>query len=173
MKTVLFVRIAFSLVALAIIAMSAYGVEANGILFFGVFICAFIIISLLVLLGFSQIKGKVLMKLLRASILTCGIVTSVMVTHWPLLSVFEFSRSTFDKLADDLKAGRSVAMPQKVGLFVVKKAEINRDIACLWIEPNPGGNTGFVQCSRQTAKASFNLWSIAHLNNSWQFIHED
>ena len=71
-----------------------------------------------------------------------------------------------------MRSGENLPMPQRAGIFTIRKAELSRDrIVCLWIAPNSGGNTGFVQCGQDYVP--FNLWSLVKLDDRWQFITED
>jgi hypothetical protein len=89
-----------------------------------------------------------------------------------LRAAYLLSRPTLDRVAEDVRAGQHVTRPTRVGLFTIVEAEVNRHgIVCLWVDPNPTGKTGFVQCGPDYVP--FNLWSMVRLDDRWQFIAED
>jgi hypothetical protein len=98
---------------------------------------------------------------------------TLLTTDWPARLAFLAFRSRLDALAARVESGQNPHLPQCVGPFVIREAHTSADgIVCLWTEPCPGGNTGFVRCSPARARR-FNLWSVISLSSDWQFIRED
>lgn len=99
-------------------------------------------------------------------------IASVTTIHWPLRVAFYFSQSSLNQLAEDVRAGQSLMTPARVGLFTIVETQVSRHgIVCFWVDANPGGKTGFVQCGPD--HVPFNLWSMLSLNDRWQFVSED
>jgi hypothetical protein len=108
---------------------------------------------------------------------------------WPLHLSYYLARPGLERLARDLRAGKTIPTPVRVGLVVIRGTELRRrvinyrgqprdptatdakDIACLWTHPHPGGSGGFVQTPADFLQ--FNIWSLHHLDDRWQFITED
>jgi hypothetical protein len=161
-----------SLLAAVAIWLSATGIESFSLLIVSVAISFIVILIGLAWLVWRDFvdRSAYPAALGTATILT--IIVSVTLTQWPLRITYSLSRSAFDSVAQTILEGKELSMPQRVGLFVVRKAEVSHDgIVCLWTKPAPGGNTGFVQCKR--SHVPFNLWSMVKLDDGWQFIAED
>jgi hypothetical protein len=97
-------------------------------------------------------------------------------THWPLRVSYLLSRGAFEDTARRVGAGEQLEMPQLIGLFTIRKAEISDrgpggKVACLWTDLEPSGFTGFVQWPGG-GHPPFNTWSELPLGG-WQFISED
>lgn len=79
-----------------------------------------------------------------------------------------------DQFADAVKGGSNIALPGRVGAFVISKTEIGPgEIVCLWTDTNPSGPSGFVRCSPEHARDSFALWAYVSLNDEWQLVFLD
>src|SRR5437899_2007901 len=57
--------------------------------------------------------------------LSLALIISVGIFNWPLRISYAFSKDSLDLRARQLRAGKLLAMPQRVGLFTIRKAEIN------------------------------------------------
>jgi hypothetical protein len=97
---------------------------------------------------------------------------SVFVYQWPLRMAYLLSQPAIEQVADDMRAGRPFHGPALVGAFRIERAEISpQGVPCLWMDLNPAGRTGLVQCS--SYRPPFNLWSLTSLDERWQCITED
>jgi hypothetical protein len=105
---------------------------------------------------------------------------------WPLHLSYYLARPGLERLAQELRAGKTIPTPVRVGLVVIRGTELRRrvfnyhgdpaatdakDIACLWTHPDGAGSAGFVQTHPDFLQ--FNIWSFHHLDDRWQFITED
>ncbi len=124
------------------------------------------------LVGFARSRRYRVWPVLAAGAACLALVVSVPYAHWPLRIAYLLSRASLDRLAREACAGRPVAGPAQAGLFRVQQVEVSRHgVVCLWVDTNPAGRTGFVQCD--PAHVPFNLWSMISLDDRWQFISED
>ncbi len=106
------------------------------------------------------------------AILSVLVSASVPAFQWPLLLAYRLSQGPLDHLAARLQAGEPVSVPRVAGRFTIEKAELSRDgIPCLWTNPDPSGRTGFIQTPPH--HVPFNLASMIHLDQRWQYISED
>ena len=66
---------------------------------------------------------------------------------WPFRLVFLTARSTLERLADQVAAGRAVSFPQWAGPFRLAGSRIDSETGgvALLIDPNPSGPSGFVR----------------------------
>jgi hypothetical protein len=118
-----------------------------------------------------HLRRSAAIALAIAIVLSVGVTTSVALWHWPLRLAYVLSRGSFERAAADLKANRSFER-RRVGFFFIRRGEITRaGVACLWVDLNPAGRTGFVNCGRNNT--SFNIWSALQVDDQWQFISED
>jgi hypothetical protein len=125
-----------------------------------------------ILVGWRRHTGRSLFMAIFGSWACLVVIASVAVWQWPLRVSYRCSSERFEALARRVKSGENLHTPQRAGLFTIQKAELSHNgIVCLWIEPNAGGSTGFVQCRRDYVP--FNLWSLVKLDDRWQFITED
>ncbi|WP_145286310.1 hypothetical protein [Pirellulimonas nuda] len=107
-----------------------------------------------------------------AGVTTIAVLLSVATSNWPLRAAYALSRSSFDRVASEVRAGELPKTPCSIGFFRIRKAEVHHNgIVCLWTNDDPSGPTGFVETG--TDDLPFNLWSHVSLDNSWQFISED
>jgi len=160
------------LFAIAGILDSATGGEQVGVVLLAIVLSAAAIIVGSLLIGYRCHTQRRVLPALIASVLSLLIIISVAATDWPLRVTYALSRSSFDALAQRLRAGERAVAPMRAGLFRIRRAELSHHgIVCLWTHPDPGGSTGFVQCRRDYVP--FNLWSIVKLDDGWQFISED
>ena len=127
------------------------------------------------LLGLGAIVAILFVRSLHhlfAGITALAVLLSVVTSNWPLQAAYVLSRTSFDRVAEQVRAGDPPDTPCFIGLFRIRKAEVYRNgIVCLWTDDDSGGPTGFVQTGPHDLP--FNLWSHTPLDNSWQFISED
>jgi hypothetical protein len=106
---------------------------------------------------------------------------SVVATRWPLRLAFLASHGGFDAFAARLEAGYRMTQPERVGRFLIRKAEMREGRPCLWVDIDPAGYTGFVRNPRRgpdgkllgPSNRQFNLWWDVPLDDDWAFISED
>ena len=107
-----------------------------------------------------------------AGSVSLALIASVMATAWPLRLSYLLSRPSLQRLGMAIDAGQRPNGPIRVGLFVVKRAEVSRQgRVCLWTELEPDGNTGFIRCGVHGLPA--NLWSSIRLDEQWYLVAED
>ena len=163
---------AASLLAALAVWLSATGTEQASLLIVSVALGFIVIVIGFAWFAWRNFEKRSIFPAALGTTMILMIIASVAVTQWPLRITYSLSRSAFDSAARTIREGKELSVPQRVGLFVIRKAEVSHDgIVCLWTKPAPGGNTGFVQC--KPSHVPFNLWSIAKLDNEWQFIAED
>lgn len=163
---------AAALLALIAVWLSATGIEqfSMSIVSAGLAFVALLLGS--VWFGWCRFIGRPVYPAVLSSVAIFAILVSVAVTQWPLRISYSLSRSAFNAAAQSVRNGKNLTLPQRIGLFTVREAEISHTgVVCLWTRPGAGGNTGFVQCRRDDVP--FNLWSMVKLDNEWQFISED
>jgi len=118
-------------------------------------------------------------KIVVAVSLLC--IVSVLFTLWPLKLAFAASRPAFEAFARRVEAGYRPNGPEKVGRYLIREVEIRDGRPCLWVDPNPGGPTGFVRnpfggvnsAKGRYPNTAFNLWSYLRLDGDWAYISED
>lgn len=160
------------LLAAVAVWLSASGCEQIRMVFWSILFSIPVIVVGSVLVGWRRHTGRSVLTAAFGSLVCLALIASVAAWQWPLRVSYGWSRAAFDSLAQRVRAGNGLEMPQRVGLFTVRKAEVAHDgIVCLWIVSNPNGSTGFVQCGRD--HIPFNLWSLVKLDDQWQFISED
>ena len=163
--------------AIALLAALSMWLSATGIEQFSMYIVSFGLAFIVFLLGsvwfgWCRFIGRPVFPVVLSVTVIFISLASVAVTQWPLRIAYSLSRSAFDAAAQSVRDGKELALPRRVGLFTIRKAEVSYSgIVCLWTRPAAGGNTGFVQCGRD--HVPFNLWSMVKLDNGWQFISED
>ena len=73
-------------------------------------------------------------------------------TLWPLHLAFLAFRPSLEHLADRVEAGQMIVSPHWVGPFRLSESAVDSDLKAvgLFIDPNPGGRTGFVRVHSAT-----------------------
>jgi len=161
-----------ALLAALAVWLSATGIEQFSLCIVSAGLACIVILHGSVWFGWCRFIGRPVYPVVLSVLAMFAILVSVAVTQWPLRITYSLSRSAFNAVAQSIRDGKSVTLPQRIGLFTIREAEISRTgVVCLWTRPAAGGNTGFVQCSRDYVP--FNLWSMVKLDNKWQFISED
>lgn len=162
----------YAIPALLIVGASVAPMERNSVILGGALACAVTFVITCVLLGSTHSTKHRPWLVLAGTAICLALIASVMTAHWPLVARYSLSRTSLDQLAQDVRAGQPFVGPKRVGLFIIVEAEMSqRGIVCLWVNANPKGKTGFVQCSPDYVP--FNLWSMVSLDDRWQFISED
>ena len=164
--------VVLGLLTTAVILLSATGGERTSVGIVALVLSPSTIIVGLLLIGYQRYRKSRLSSAIGVTIACLTIIASVAFTHWPLRITYALSRNSFNAVAQRIRTGEQIKTPMRAGLFTIQRAELSHlGIVCLWIEPNPSGSTGFVQCRRDYVP--FNLWSIIKLDEHWQFISED
>jgi hypothetical protein len=73
-------------------------------------------------------------------------------TLWPLHLAFVAFRPSLEHLADRVEAGQMIVSPRWIGPFRLSESAVDSDLKTvgLFIDPNPGGRTGFVRVHSET-----------------------
>ena len=161
-----------ALLAAVAVWLSASGTEKVSLILLCIPLGLTSIVLISVLVGFSRYKERPVWPIVLPALIMFTVLISTPATNWPLRAAYFASRRPFDQFAQEVRAGFEMTHPERAGMFWIARAEISRDdIVCLWIDMNPNGNTGFVQCSPDYVP--FNLWSMIELDDRWQYITED
>ncbi len=166
-------------IALAIVALSAAGLRPvlDG---FCVTIASLLVLAVSPALAWRRGGGTHRLALVVAAACV-ALMISVAATRWPLRLAFLASRSDFNAVSARLEAGFLMTKPERVGRFLIRKAELRDGRPCLWIDIDPAGFDGFVRNPRRAADGSYqglpnsqlNLWWDVQLDDDWAFISED
>ncbi len=161
----------FAGIPLVVLGFGAVGYETVLISLFGVL--AVIALGPVYILWLNRKHSRRLAILAACLLVGSAAANAAMeITSFPLRIGYHLSKGQMDDLADKLLSGDDVSAPRWVGVLRVKKAEVSANgIACLWTQPHPAGNTGFVMTSPDYVP--FNLWSHTRIDDRWQFISED
>jgi hypothetical protein len=158
-----FVIVAFAVLPMLGILASLWPLEPLAVRL----LCIVLALAVTAVLPFVRSLARVFV-----GITSIAVLLSLMTTNWPLYSAYRWSRPSFDRLATQVHAGIPAETPERVGLFRIERAEVNRNgVVCLWTNDDPSGPTGFVQHGPDNLP--FNLWSHMPLDESWQFIKLD
>ncbi len=165
--------------ALAIVALSAGGIRPVVDIFCAGIASLFILV-ISPALAWRKSGGTHRLALIIATACIALMIT-VVATRWPLRLAFLASRSDFCAFAARLEAGYTLTRPERVGRFLIQKAELRNGRPCLWLDIDPAGFDGFVRNAPRAADRSlqgppntlFNLWSAVRLDDDWAFISED
>jgi len=162
----------YAIPALLSIGVSLAPMEQSRVILSSVLACGVTVIIACLLLRFARQRGQGPWPMLAGCIACLAVTASVAILHWPLRAAYFVSRSFLNSLAQDVRTGQPFAGPTRAGLFTVVGAEVSRaGNVCLWVDLNPSGRTGFVQCAPD--HVPLNLWSMISLDDRWQFIGED
>lgn len=168
-----------AVLALLVASLSAGGVRDFGVVFVAGF--AFLLTFCTFPLVLRHWDGRLHRPGLIVLVTSLIAIVSVVLTAWPVRLAFFASRREFDDLAGRLEAGYRMTKPERVGRFLILKAEMRDGRPCLWIDTDPAGYDGFVRNPRRgpdgkllgPSNRSFNLWSAVSLDDDWAFISED
>jgi hypothetical protein len=104
----------------------------------------------------------------------------VLATLWPLHLAFLVYRSSLESLADRVESGHSISAPLWVGPFRFAASGLDPDSRTvgLFIDPNPGGRTGFVRLHAGTEETDrfpllFGTDTNLELGRSWSYRQDD
>jgi hypothetical protein len=166
------VVILYAVPVLLSIAASLLLMEPILVLLCCLLLCGLAVVIASSLLGFARSRNERLWPVLGGGIICLALVGSVAIFHWPLRAAWLLSRPPLDRLAVDVRAGRPLPRPGRFGLFRIVAADVNRQgIVSLWVDPDPGGRMGFVQCPPGDEPGS--LWSMLRMDGRWAFVKED
>jgi hypothetical protein len=157
---------------IVLVWLSATAMEKVTVFLSSCVTCLVIVGLTLAWLGWAAVTKKPLRPALTAASLALFVVASVIFTDWPLRLSYVLSRPALQRLAQSVQEGQQPNGPVRIGLFVIRQAEVSRQgTICLWTEVDPSGNTGFVQCDAKNLP--LNLWSSIPLDEQWSFVAED
>lgn len=76
-------------------------------------------------------------------------------TVWPLHLAFLAFRPSLERLADRVETGHMIVSPHWIGPFRLSESAVDPDVKTvgLFIDPNPGGRTGFVRVHSKAMEA--------------------
>ncbi len=101
-------------------------------------------------------------------------------TLWPLHLTFLAFRPSLERLADRVEAGHMIVSPHWVGPFRLSESAVGSDLKTvgLFIDPNPGGRTGFVRVHSETPEVHrFDLLigtdTNVELGRGWSYRQDD
>jgi hypothetical protein len=100
-------------------------------------------------------------------------------TFWPLSLAFFNSRPAFERMADQVAAGRTLVFPQYVGLFQINGTELDpvSGNVGLMIEPDRSHPAGFVRLGPGPAASLSSPFSGSNLHvelgGKWSYREED
>lgn len=161
------------MVAVAILEL-ILGILPIDLLTASVFVgCVFLIWAMAVLICFRRfVRLSHRMKFLAVT--AAVVVLTAMLTSWPLRVAFAVSRAEFERQTDQLTAGNATRIPCRMGLFVVRKIEIDRNgDVFFWTSTGPSGAIGFVKCLDKSAVPKSNNWYSRALGQGWYYVVED
>ena len=103
----------------------------------------------------------------------CALLTaSIVYKNWPCALVFTHYEQTFENLALQIRAGKTIKVPLNIGPYSFEGTSLHQNsIPCFWFSLDPSGNVGIVQT--KSDNIPFNLWSSDSIIENWQFIIED
>lgn len=172
-----FIWSAIALPPTLLILLSVKPLEIISLRLLGCLAAAFLTIVIVVLLALPALRFQKRFQWQAA--ISLVIVVSIIMFNWPLRIAYAFSRPAFDRVAEQVMAGETIATPRRIGWFRVERIEAPGPAAneiddhglLLWTGIHPNGNTGFVRSSPEDLR--FNLWSHFQLDETWQLIAED
>lgn len=96
-------------------------------------------------------------------------------THWPAIAMFALHRPALERAARQLAAGRALATPARIGVYVIHQAGLNKaGLPYFWTDPDPSGPTGFVWCPPGVRPHSeYNISTSHRVGGGWYLITED
>jgi hypothetical protein len=168
------IQLTFACASIAgiVIWLSASGTERVTVTLLAILACFPIGIIGALLVVWRDTHSLPASVMLLVPIVYVAIVLSAAFTQWPLRLAYACERGELESLAQRVRTGKRLALPQQVGPFKILAAELDRDdIVCLWTNLDRSGRTGLVQCGPDHAR--FDLWSIVDLDERWQLISED
>lgn len=168
----------------AVLALAVAAESAGGVRDVVVYLMAGIaVVFVLVISPFVIRRGDGRLHRPAAIVLVISLIAmaSAPPTAWPLRLSFLASHREFDGFARALESGYRMTGPERVGRFLILKAELRDGRPCLWVDSDPAGYDGFVRNPRRGSNGkllgrsnlTFNLWSAVRLDDDWAFISED
>jgi hypothetical protein len=109
----------------------------------------------------------------RALVVVSTIMPGVtLATDWPLRLAFLASRPSLERVADQVATGRAIVSPEWIGPFRLAESAVDADwkTVGLFLDPNPGGRTGFVRIHADSPEAAhfrLLLGTDTHIDLGW------
>ena len=130
--------------ALAVVALSTGGVRNVGVAFVaGIAILFVLAVSPLLIRHRDWRLHRSGLVALVASLIAMAAAAP---TAWPVRLVFLASHRDLDDFAKDIEAGYRMTKPERVGGFLIQKAEMRAGRPCLWVATDPdAADDGFVR----------------------------
>ena len=104
------------------------------------------------------------------------LVASILFTNWPMKLSFTASRPALDRLAEQVVAGQTPALPTRAGAYIIHAVETRAvsggQAICLWTAPLKRQHVGFVQ-SPAGVTPHVNPWTHTQLTTRWHHFAED
>jgi hypothetical protein len=120
---IVFVGICWFLAAL-VVWLSATGCEQSSMVLWCVVFSMPVFLLGSVFVGWRRHTQRSVFTAWSHSLACLALIASVAIWQWPLRVSYGSSRSGFDLLAQRVRAGEQLQMPQRVGLFTVRKPEV-------------------------------------------------
>jgi hypothetical protein len=120
----------------------------------------------------AEVGGLLVFTMALLPIVTLG-------TFWPLRLAFFSSRPAFERMADQVAAGRTLVFPQHAGLFQINGTEIDpvSGNVGLLIEPDRSHPAGFIRLGPgPAARLSSTFWGSnlhVELGGKWSYGEDD
>src|SRR3984957_8095895 len=96
----------YAVPSLLVIGASVALMEQSTVVLSGVLSCALTVVMTCSLLGFARNKGRRLWPILAGAITCLLLVASVVTIHWPLSIRYLLSRTSLDRVAQNVRAGQ-------------------------------------------------------------------
>jgi hypothetical protein len=168
----LFLIMIYAIPAIAITAISAIVKVPILVSIAALLLAALPIVVTSVLIGFTIKKNRGVAPIVALMLVYWVFFGSVAVTNWPFRLLFFISRSSIERAANQVQAGNPPKTPFRVGLFRIEKAELkSKGVVCLWTDPDPGGDKGFVRHEGEIVP--LNLFTCIDLDRRWKYVEED
>jgi amino acid transporter len=168
-------RVMLLILCLTALAVAFHSARGDGTVIVGLTTVVYTVAAAFIgvmLLHYRRSKRRPVWLAIVCPALSIAVMLSVAFTQWPLRASYAVSRDGLNRLAARIDAGQQVATPKRVGLFVIRAADVSRDgIVELWTDDSAIGRRGFVHC--RPDRAPGNLWSMIQLDDSWLFVEED
>lgn len=130
-----------------------------------------VLLVLIATLGLMMVLAQQRKLSERAGLLVlggAGLLIAAAVMNLPLCWAFRLYESKFESLAAELKAGKKLSFPQRVGPFTIIGGQLRLGTGDPYLIT--GGEEGFV---RNPTADGFNLWSMTQVSDTWSYVKED
>ncbi|MHC5541568.1 hypothetical protein ACYOEI_25380 [Singulisphaera rosea] len=112
--------ISFGMPILATISASVMVMEPVTVCLLGLLAGAFTIVVACPLIGFARWKRWSIWPVLFGAVTCLAIISSVLLTQWPLRAAYACSLPSLERLASEAREGHPSNRPQVAGLFLVE-----------------------------------------------------